>query len=108
MVFSFVEVFAGESQATLSFRSAKHTAARLDMLYMSAEHNRQNPMDLLTDSGFLTLDGISSPQCFIFQLCFLNQYSPIVVLGINLNMTFLTQIYKLDSPKTSMVGQGLP
>ena len=53
--FSFVETFAGQAEATRMFRMAHHRSARLDLLYMNAESGHQNPMDLLTDSGFVIL-----------------------------------------------------
>ncbi|CAL1142008.1 unnamed protein product [Cladocopium goreaui] len=39
-VFSFVETFAGEAQATMAFRSSDFRSARLDLKYMSAEADR--------------------------------------------------------------------
>ncbi|CAL1155213.1 unnamed protein product [Cladocopium goreaui] len=53
-VFSFVETFAGEAQATMAFRSSDFRSARLDLKYMSAEADRCNPMDLCTPPGFAT------------------------------------------------------
>ena len=55
-VFSFVETFAGEAQATMAFRSSDFRSARLDLKYMSAEADRCNPMDLCTPPGFAKLD----------------------------------------------------
>ena len=48
-------MFAGQAEVTKSFRAAHMPAAKLDLLYMKAEPNKQNPMDLLTTSGFATL-----------------------------------------------------
>ena len=53
--FRFVEMFAGQAEATRMFRFAQLPAARLDILYMEAQNARQNPMDLLSDAGMVTL-----------------------------------------------------
>ena len=53
--FSFVEMFAGEAQATMAFRSSSFHAARMDLLYMEPDEGRDNPMDLTSPSGFATL-----------------------------------------------------
>lgn len=58
--FAFVEMFAGQAEATRMFRSAKFTSARLDVKYMDGDPEHQNPMDLLTDSGMATLGGVFS------------------------------------------------
>ena len=47
------------------FRMAHHRSARLDLLYMNAESG-QNPMDLLTDAGFVILGEI----CVCYNLLF--------------------------------------
>ena len=59
-------MFAGQAEATRMFRCAQLPAARLDIDYMKAEHARQNPMDLLSDAGMVTL-GI---RCTKFSLIF--------------------------------------
>ena len=53
--FSFVELFAGQAEATHSFRSSDYRSARLDIIYMGPQEGRQNPMDLNSDPGFLSL-----------------------------------------------------
>ena len=53
--FKFVEMFAGQAEATRMFRYAEMPAARLDLLYMDAMENRQNPMDLTSDPGMANL-----------------------------------------------------
>lgn len=40
------------------FRFAELRSARLDLLYMNPEPGHQNPMDLLTDAGFVILGKI--------------------------------------------------
>lgn len=54
--FEFIEVFAGQAQATRMFRAAQHTSACLDLEYMEAKPGHQNPMDLLTPSGMAILE----------------------------------------------------
>ena len=49
----FVEMFAGQAEATRMFRYGDIKAARLDLEYMKGSDD--NPMDLLTDSGFAIL-----------------------------------------------------
>ena len=53
--FSFVEIFAGQAEATHSSRSADYRSARLDIMYLEPQPGRQNPMDLNSDPGFVTL-----------------------------------------------------
>ena len=53
-----METFAGEAQVTRMFRYANLASARLDLTYMDGVEGKQNPMDLLTDSGFASLCGI--------------------------------------------------
>lgn len=48
-------MFAGEAQVTRMFRYADLPSARLDLIYMDAKDKQQNPMDLLTDAGMVTL-----------------------------------------------------
>ena len=48
-------MFAGQAEVTRMFRYAHLPSARLDLKYMEAETGRQNPMDLLSDSGMVTL-----------------------------------------------------
>jgi hypothetical protein len=57
----FVEMFAGQAEATRMFRYANIPAARLDLEYMKDNHDGENPMDLLTDSGMAILG--STYQC---------------------------------------------
>lgn len=52
-----METFAGQAQATRMFRYAELASAGLDLNYMDAAPEKQNPMDLLTDSGFASLCG---------------------------------------------------
>lgn len=37
------------------FKYGGHNVAKLDILYMTAKPNRQNPMDLCTDAGMAIL-----------------------------------------------------
>ena len=67
--FRFVEVFAGQAEATRMFRFAQLPAARLDIDYMEAEYARQNPMDLLSDAGMVRL-GIGSTK-FSLIFCYI-------------------------------------
>ena len=53
--FQFVEMFAGQGEATRMFRYADFTSARLDLNYMEAIQGHENPMDLLSSSGMATL-----------------------------------------------------
>ena len=56
--FAFVETFAGQAEMTKMFRAANFRSARLDLLYMADEPERQNPMDLTTDAGFVFLGDV--------------------------------------------------
>ena len=53
--YSFIEMFAGQAEATRMMRYAGHCAAKLDYKYHVAAHGKQNFMDILTPSGFLHL-----------------------------------------------------
>ena len=53
--FRFAETFAGQAETTSAFRIHDHRSARLDIQYMEAQGNLENPMDLLTPSGFAKL-----------------------------------------------------
>lgn len=53
--FSLVETFAGQAEVTKAFRRSYLRSVRLDLEYMSPRDGHQNPMDLLSDSGFVTL-----------------------------------------------------
>ena len=50
-----MELFAGQAECTRMFRYADLPSARLDLLYMNSNDNNQNPMDLLSDAGMVTL-----------------------------------------------------
>ena len=50
----WMEFFAGQAEATRMFDYGGFKTAKLDILYMSAEKDRQNPMDLTTDAGMAT------------------------------------------------------
>ena len=48
-------MFAGQGEATRMFRYADFKSARLDLDYMQATQDHENPMDLLSNSGMATL-----------------------------------------------------
>ena len=50
----WMEFFAGQAEATRMFDYGGFKTAKLDIMYMSAEKGRQNPMDLTTDAGMAT------------------------------------------------------
>lgn len=62
---SFVEIFAGQAEATRNFRSSSYKSARLDLLYMDPEPGKQNPMDLNSAAGFANLRYLSVGFCLI-------------------------------------------
>ncbi|CAE7361316.1 unnamed protein product [Symbiodinium sp. CCMP2592] len=51
--FDFIEMFAGNAEATRMMRYAGHCAAKLDYKYHVPNGGKQNFMDILTPSGFL-------------------------------------------------------
>ena len=53
--YTFIEMFAGNAEATRMTRYAGHSAAKLDYKYHIAAGGKQNFMDILTPSGFLQL-----------------------------------------------------
>lgn len=53
--FQWLEFFAGKGEATRMFRESFYRTGRLDIDYMRAEANCQNPMDLLAEAGFVFL-----------------------------------------------------
>lgn len=53
--YTFIEMFAGQAEATRMMRYAGHCAAKLDYKYHVATAGKQNYMDILTPSGFLCL-----------------------------------------------------
>lgn len=52
---SLVETFAGQAEVTKAFRRSYLRSVRLDLEYMSPHDGHQNPMDLLSDAGFVPL-----------------------------------------------------
>ena len=67
--YSFIEMFAGNAEATRMMRFAGHCAAKLDFKYHVAAAGKQNYMDILTPSGFLCLGTLiqssSSGACML-------------------------------------------
>ena len=53
----WVEFFAGKAEATRMFKENGFRTARLDINYMTQDGNKMNPMNLLTDAGFVFLAG---------------------------------------------------
>ena len=55
--YSFVEIFCGEAWCSRCMRTAGYATAQMDISLTNPERkpNKQNEMDLLTESGFLQL-----------------------------------------------------
>ena len=63
--FAWVELFAGNAQATMAMRDAGLRSARLDILYRSSKGGPNgNSMDICSDVGLATLGQFAFEKMF--------------------------------------------